>query len=155
MAVTTKTARDVINRALKDILVQESEADLEPDEYADALDALNDMMADIVGDGVVLNPVWTRATGLSFTLTVDEACIRGIQANLALELAPMFSRPITPELRNAADKGMRTLQRFGHAVIETRFPGTLPVGSGNYDNTFNDDHFYADQNDGILNGTIT
>ena len=36
---------DIIQTALKRVLVQASDAPLEPDEYQDALDSLNDLMA--------------------------------------------------------------------------------------------------------------
>jgi hypothetical protein len=154
MAVTTDTANDVIKGALQHILVQEDEATLEPSEFEDARRMLNKMMASFVGNGLTLVPAWTATTTGATVLTVDDACIEGIESLLALRLAPMFSRPVPPELRLMARDGYNTMLRFGHLVIETRFPGTLPVGSGNYDNTFNDDHFYPDNNDAILAGTV-
>ena len=43
-----------LQTALKRVLVQASDAPLEPDEYQDALDSLNDLMAAYEADGIRL-----------------------------------------------------------------------------------------------------
>jgi hypothetical protein len=147
------TVGDVAKRSLQLLLIQGDEAALEPSEYQDYITQLNYFMDDLAANGIDLS--WTSVTGVADTMPVVDGALRGIAACMAVDIAPEYGVTVTPELAKQATTGMETLRKLGMTQVETRFPSTLPVGSGNYDNTFNDDWFYPDSNDGIRNGTIT
>ena len=62
------TAGQVLKASLQKIIVQASEADLEPDEYSDAIFSMNNYMFDLDARGVHLG--YTQVTNLSDEITV-------------------------------------------------------------------------------------
>jgi hypothetical protein len=123
------TAAQVIKASLQRILAQASEADLEPDEYQDAIFALNNYMLDLDASGVTLG--FTEINNLGEEVTVPPGALRGIIANLAIEVAPDYNGQITPGLTRAASDGLRTMRKLGVGTPITSLPCTLPIGSGN------------------------
>ena len=143
------TAAQVIKASLQRILVQGSEADLEPDEYQDAVFALNNYMLDLDASGVALG--YTEVSSLADEITVPTGALRGIIANLAIEVSPDYNGSITPGLIRAADEGLRTMRKIGTGRPVSSYPCTLPIGSGNeYSNTYQNTHFYPCSEDEIL-----
>jgi hypothetical protein len=126
-----KTAADLASRSLKLILVEAADAPLEPDEYDDYYDALNDFMAALEADGVRLG--YTPVTNGADEVTVPPGAIRGIVANMAIEVAPDYGGKVSPALAQQAMAGMRTLERLGVHIGPTSLPDNLPRGTGNDD----------------------
>jgi hypothetical protein len=141
------TAAQVIKASLQRILVQASEAELEPDEYQDAIFTLNNMMLDWDASG--LNLGFTEIQSLGDEVTVPTGALRGIIANLAIEVSPDYNGQITQALANTASEGLRTIRKLAVAKPVTKFPCTLPMGSGNSQSVFND-NFYPCSEDEIL-----
>jgi hypothetical protein len=133
------TAGQVIKAALQRILVQASEADLEPDEYADAILALNVMMDSWRGDGIYLG--YTQVDNVADIVTVPPGAIRGVIANLAIEVAPDYSGKISPELVMQADMGLKVCRKLGQQIIPSQFPSNLPRGTGADDAEYDDTYF--------------
>jgi hypothetical protein len=125
------TALDLANRSLKLILVEAADSPLEADEYQDYYDALNDFMADLETRGVRLG--FTPVTGPADDITVPPGAIRGIVANMAIEVSPDYGGKVTQPLVLQAREGMRALRRIGQAPIRASYPPTLPTGTGNDD----------------------
>jgi hypothetical protein len=142
------TVAQVAKASLQRILVQTSEADLEPSEYQDFIFALNNYMLALDADGITLG--YTVVSDLGDTVTVPTGALRGIIANMAIEVAPDYSGIITDGLRLAADQGMKTMRLLGQHIVETEFPGNLPRGSGNYANNQYSSNFYQDLEADIL-----
>ena len=124
------TAGDVIRRALHHILVEAADSTLSPDEYQDGISILNSYMADMEGLGVRLG--YSTVCNVSDRVTVPEAAIRGIAANLAIDLAPQFGGRITNALVTQAAQGRKTLYRLGVNVGTSSLPSTLPIAANNY-----------------------
>jgi len=124
------TAGQVAEQALKLILVQAADAPLEADEYADLFVAMNNYMAAMEGDGIRLG--YTPVDSTNDILTVPPECIRGIVANVAIEVAPQFQGVIGPSIQRQAEDGWNTMYRIGAPAIRSRIPSTLPRGSGQY-----------------------
>lgn len=125
----TTTAGEVIQKALKRILVAAADAAPEPDEYADALDDLNNLMLNLESDNCRLG--WTVVDNVSDVLTVPRGAILPIINNLAVTVAPDYSAEIPPALAQAASMGMASLLRMGRQKVNLMYPSTLPLGSGN------------------------
>lgn len=122
------TVEKVTRQALQRILVQASEAEMQASEYQDAIDALNNMMAAWEANGIRLG--YTPVNSLSDTVTVAPGAIRGIIANLAVEVAPDYDGTVTPALATQAAAGLDTCRKLGRVSISSQFPSTLPRGSG-------------------------
>ncbi len=143
------TAARVLKTALQRILVQGSEADLEPDEYQDALFAMNTLLMAWDAEGIQLGYTWV--TDLGDDVTVPIGALRGVIANVAIEIAPDFEGQISTALAAAAVKGLRTIRLIGQTMPSMSFPGTLPIGSGNEGDTrYRSSHFYPELEDEIL-----
>lgn len=123
------TAGDVASRALKMILEEAADSPLEPDEYEDALDAMNSYMAALEGDGIRLG--YSRVCNVSDIVTIPDGAIRGLAANLAIELAPQFGGKVSATLMKQANEGMKTLLKYGVRVGQARYPNALPFGIAN------------------------
>jgi hypothetical protein len=123
------TAAQVLKAALQRILVQGSEAEFEPDEYQDAIFDMNNYMLDLDAKGIALG--YTFVSDLGDDITVPVGALRGVIANVAIEIAPDYNGTISPALVKAASDGLDTMRLLGTSIPTTRFPGTLPLGAGN------------------------
>lgn len=144
------TVAQVAKASLQRILVQASEADLEPDEYQDYIFALNNYMLALDAEGISLG--FTLVSNLGDEITVPTGALRGIIANMAIEVAPDYNGSISPGLIAAATSGMNAMRRLGQRIQTTRLPSTLPVGSGNEGGRVGryQQHFYPDLEAEIL-----
>ena len=144
------TAAKVLKAALQRILVQAAEADLEPDEYQDAVFAMNNLVQSWAAEGINLG--YTEILDLGDDVTVPVGALRGLIANVAIECAPDYNGTISPGLSNAAEQGMNAIRQIGQIIVSSRLPGNLPIGSGNEggETRLNNFHFYPDLEAEIL-----
>lgn len=143
------TVAQVAKASLQRILVQASEAALEPDEYQDFIFAMNNYMAQLDAQGIVLG--YTQVSNLADEVTVPTGALRGIIANMAIEVSPDYGGVISEGLVKAAREGMQTMRTIGSRMGQTYLPSTLPVGSGNEDDSYGfGGHFYPDREAEIL-----
>lgn len=101
-------------------------------------------------DGVSLG--YTEVSDLGDTITIPTTTLRGLIANMAVEVAPEYNGVVSSTLAQAALEGMKTMRLVGSIVVATELPSTLPIGSGNEGDcggTFNH-HFYPDLEAEIL-----
>lgn len=147
------TVAQVAKAALQRIVVQGSEAPLEASEYADFIDSLNNYMTSLDASGIDLG--YTVVTNISDTVTVPAGALRGIIANMAIEVAPDYGAQIPESLVVAARQGLETMRLLGQRIIASANPSTLPRGSGNYQNGWGTtDPFYPDLEADILADVI-
>lgn len=123
------TVAQVATASLKRILVQAADAPLEADEYQDYIFALNNFMLALDAEGITLG--YTVVSDLGDEVTVPAGALRGIIANMAIEVAPDYNGTVSPALANAAAEGMQVMRIIGQTVGATSYPSTLPIGSGN------------------------
>lgn len=144
------TAAQVLKAALQRILVQGSEAEFQPDEYQDAIFAMNNYMLDLDAKGVALG--YTVVSDLGDDITIPTGALRGLIANVAIEVSPDYNGTISPALVQAAQDGLSTMRLLGQSIPSMRFPGTLPVGSGNEGGRsgLHNQHFYPELEAEIL-----
>ena len=142
------TASDIARAGLQRILVEADEAPLTASEYADFYSAMNDYMASLEAQGVKLG--YTPVTGAADTVTVPAGALRGIIANVAIEVAPDYGGNVTPALMRQAQEGLQVMRQLGQQIITARFPGTLPMGSGSEQLSGWNSHYYMDQVSGRL-----
>ncbi len=142
------TAAQILKASLQKILVQASEADLEPDEYQDAIFTMNNLMLGLDADGIRLG--YTEVTNLADDVTIPTGALRGLIFNLAIDLAPEYDGQVTAALVAAAEAGMRTMEKLGVSMGASALPSTLPVGSGNYTDGDYTNRYYPDQEAEIL-----
>lgn len=143
------TAEQVLKSSLQRILVQASEAPLEQDEFGDAINDMNNYMFALDAEGVTLG--YTEITSLSDEVTIPIGALRGLIANLAIEISPDYGGIISEGLRKAAKQGMIAMENLGVSIGQSFLPATLPVGSGNEtEGASRSTHFYPDSEAEIL-----
>jgi hypothetical protein len=141
------TALDLASRSLKLILVEAADSPLEPDEYQDYYDALNDFMADLESRGVRLG--FTPVTNPADEITVPAGAIRGIVSNMAIEVAPDYGAQVPAALLQRAESGMNALRRIGQQPVRASYPPTLPRGTGNDDYPYSWHSHYDEDASGV------
>ena len=144
------TVAKIANASLKRILVAGDEADYEPSEYQDYIFALNNYMLALDAEGISLG--YTEVSDIGDEVTVPVGALRGIIANMAIEVAPDYNGQVSPGLMVAAKAGMDAMRKLGQRMPTSSYPSTLPIGSGNYDNGYIDP-FYPDAEAEILSET--
>jgi len=148
-------ADKAVKAALQELVVRGVEAPIEADEAQDAVLYMNLMMAQFAADGIALG--YTSVTDLGDEITIPDGALLPMIKNLAVSLATQFGVPVPNDLFLAARAGLNTMRNITVKVIPSRFPSTLPLGSGNEHDNFTDRHFYPDQQSQILteqSGTI-
>ena len=123
------TVAQLVKASLQRIVVQASEAEIEPDEAQDFIFALNNYMLSLDAEGIALG--FTEVADLGDEVTVPVGALRGIIANMAIEVAPDYNGQITAGLQVAAAQGMVAMRRLGQYIQTSKYPSTLSVGSGN------------------------
>jgi len=125
-----ETVRDIITDALEDLVVKADEAPIEASEAKTAIRILNRMMHQFASQGINLG--YTEVNSLDDEITVPLGAMDGIVANLAMRLAPKYlSSGVPAALALAAEEGYNTMLLIAVQPGYTRFPSTLPYGSGN------------------------
>lgn len=125
------TAVEVAQRALKRILVQADDAPLDASDYADFYDSMNAFMAALEGENCVLG--YTPVFDAADVITIPDSCIRGLVANMALEVSPDYGVSPAGDLREQARRGLRVMRHLGRPRIKTSYPAFLPIGAGQWD----------------------
>lgn len=102
------TARDIVTMALKDLSVVESGEEPAGGEATDGLDALNQMLASWIYDGIDLE---FENLSLSSIVPYPDDHIGPFRYNLAVRLAPQFEVQPSVFVVKLADDGYLQLQR--------------------------------------------
>lgn len=134
------TVTEIAKASLYQILAEGADSPLEADEYEDYLNSLNWFMSALEARNIKLG--FTTVTNLSDEVTVPPGAIRGIVANMAIEMAPMFGGTVTPALSEQARAGMKAMRKLGSKLRPAQLPVTLPRGSGNSQRDYNE-QFYT------------
>ena len=134
-------AGQVLKASLQRILVQASESQLEPSEFQDAIFDMNNFMLDLDAKGIALG--YTVVENLGDEITIPTGALRGLIANVAIEIAPDYNGTVSPALAKAAKEGLETMRLLGLRKPISEFPSTLPVGSGNEGLGFSVTRFYS------------
>ena len=144
-----ETGQSVVNDILQEILVQGSEQAIQAVDAQTAIRYMNRFMNALAAQGVSLG--YTNITSLADPITIPDGAIEGLISNTAIRLLATYD--ITPNqfLVVNAREGLAAMRQLGVTIGASRFPGTLPIGSGNeYEGGFNTGKFYPDEQDSIL-----
>lgn len=144
------TVEQVAKAALSRIIVQGSESQLEASEYADFMFAMNNFMAQLAASGINLG--YTEVDSIQDEVTIPTGALRGLIANMAIEIAPDYGATISDALSLAAANGAQTMRLLGQHIKPSKFPSTLPIGSGNESSGigFGNNRFYPESEASIL-----
>ena len=134
------TALQIVNAAAEKIGVKTSEIALEASDYQVIFDEMNDMLSEWADSNIT--PSFTDVSLSTDTVNIERDAIGAVKNNLAVRVAPVFGRQITPSLAAIA---MQTYNRLLASTVyigDVAYPDTLPAGSGN-DCYTEDNRFYT------------
>lgn len=142
------TVAQVAKASLQRILVQASESTLEQTEFSDFIFDMNNYMLALDAQGIKLG--YTVVTGLSDEVTIPLGALRGLIANMAIEVAPDYDGEVSGALVKAAADGMNAMLQLGVIVGKSEFSGNLPRGTGAANGSSAHHRYYEDQEAEIL-----
>jgi hypothetical protein len=138
------TGSDFVTDALDLIGYHAAETEIEPADMQLGINILNDYMAEIDESGAAFG--FTPLASEADEIRLRRGAHRAIKANLAGLLAVPFKRPISVELAASIKSANQALGRMTVKIGRVKVSGSLPVGSGNRDNLFNE-RFFPDKNE--------
>jgi hypothetical protein len=133
------TGADMVYGALRKLGVRTAESPIEDFEMSDGIETLNDMLSEWDGRGIKLG--FTPIDNSSDTIRVPRMAHDCIKSNLAIRLAPDYEKPVSAELAATAVSGTDSLL-ISTVHLEVDYPDTLPKGTGNYTEDFEDERFF-------------
>ena len=117
------TVQTKINRAFRLSGILAKGQTLDSDDSADALEALNDMLANWATDYGA--PVSSGGLALSDSFPYDSADERAIVYNLAMELYPEYGAPINPIVAGVAEETLNRIKARYMDVPDSIFDNAI------------------------------
>ena len=143
-----ETAGTIIIDALQEIMVAATEQPVQPVEMSNAMRYLNRMMASWEGEGIAIG--FTPILSSGDLVTIPATANEGVVFNLALKLAPQYDVLITPHQSKNAKEAKDSIRNLAIDVGSAHYQDTLPIGSGNEYQGYNEYHFYPGREAEIL-----
>lgn len=132
------------------ILERDAVLPLTDGEIEDYIFAMNNYMLGLDAENVTLG--YTIVSEREDDITIPGGTLRGLIANMAVELAPSYDAIVTPGLAQIALTGLKQMRLIGQSIGDSRYPYILPIGSGNEYDSGNLlwSHFYWEDEEVIL-----
>lgn len=134
------TVTEIISGSLKLLGVRAAESQVQPVEIQDGMESLNDMMNQLIVDGIDIG--FEAVEAVDEEVFVDDGAIGPIKALLAEYIDPEYAPTGGTRITPALAKRIRAAPTILRALVPTRatqFPDSLPTGSGNETNYYNPD----------------
>lgn len=144
-------ADQVVRAILQEIIVQESEQQIEAPEAQDAIFYMNNWMT--MQDALGVSVGYTVVTGLGDDITVPDGALMGLIMNVAIAVAGQFGAEVRSTTAAMADAGLKAMRKLSPGQKQMHHPCTLPLGSGNEEEGFDGfltNRFYPCPDDELL-----
>lgn len=152
------TAAESVRAILQEIIVQESEQDIQAPDAQDTISMMNKYMFMLDANGISLG--YTKVTDLGDSITIPEGAIMGMDMNVAMAIAGQFGADVRNTTAEMAKQGLAAMRKLAPGQRPMRHPSTLPLGSGNehrHHGGFLGRHFFPGESPELLteqNGSI-
>lgn len=146
------TKQSLVNRAFSNIGIASYVFDISPEEIQDAITRLDDMMAEWDGQGIRIGyrlPANEIPSDPADESNVPDFAVTAVTANLAIRIAPMFGKTVSPDIYAMAKKGFDALMIATINLIPMRYPNTMPLGQG-YKSRYLYNRFYHDHDRDVI-----
>ena len=134
------TAEDVVSDILQEITVQSPEQELPAVDFQTVVRYMNRFMASLDAMGTKLG--YTNVSNPSDHITIPAGAEEGLIFNMALKVATTYDIAVSGDLAMKARDSLNVMNVIGNPPPKSSYPSNLPIGSGNYQNTFNNFNFY-------------
>lgn len=127
------TKRQFVVEAYTELGMADYIFDLQPEQLVGACRRLDAMMAEWNGRGIQLNyilPTSPENTNLDDETNVPDWANEAVFLNLAVKLAPMHGKMVSPDTRASAKMAFSTAQARTSKDVEMQLPDGVPLGAG-------------------------
>ena len=124
------TLREIVQDAFEEIGVKTAEVTLTNDELQSGIRRFNDMMTAWADIGITT--AFDEVLNGDDTVDLDRSAIGAAKYNLAIRLAPSYQKVVSPALAALASGTIETLMASITDLSTIAYPDTLPMGSGNH-----------------------
>lgn len=128
------TRRDIIDGALAEIGYANYAFDMQAEQLEAVKRRLDTLFAAWNAMGLRLSypiPSSPENSELSEETAIPDSAWEAAITNLAVRIAPMFGKTVSPDTKRAAKTSLNTLMSLAAMPSEMQYPGTLPMGAGN------------------------
>lgn len=150
------TKREVVTNAFEEIGLANYVFDLQPEQLQAGLRRLDNMMATWNSRGLRLGyplPDSPGGSDLDEETNVTDEAIEAMVGNLAIRLAPLFGKTVSPDTKAAARSAYMALLSRRSQLLEKRIDvNAIPAGQGVKYWRFNSDPFLSEAERGITVG---
>lgn len=150
------TKREIVQNAFEEVGLASYAFDLQPEQYQAGLRRLDNMMATWNSRGLRIGyPLADSPAGsdLDQDATVTDEAIEAIVGNLAIRLAPMLGKTVSPDTKATARSAYMALLSRRSQTIEMQIDaGAIPAGQGTKCWRVNGDPFLAQEDRGLTVG---
>jgi hypothetical protein len=136
------TASTFINAAARSIRVKRTGVDLTDNQINDAIETMNDVMAELDSEGVKLG--YSIVLSATDEVTIPDWANAMLKTSLAIRLADDYGRPVSGVLAAKAANSFDAVLRRVVNIGPVSFPSTLPTGQGLGTNAYNRPNFFPD-----------
>jgi len=150
------TKREIVQNAFEEVGLASYAFDLQPEQFQAGLRRLDNMMATWNSRGLRIGyPLTDSPSGsdLDQDSNVTDEAIEAIVSNLAVRLAPMLGKTVSPDTKATARGAYMALLSRRSAILERRIDvNSIPAGAGTKYWRFNGDPFLMEEERGLTTG---
>ena len=150
------TKREIVQNAFEEVGLASYAFDLQPEQMQAGLRRLDNMMATWNSRGLRIGYPLADNPGdsdLDQDATVTDEAIEAIVSNLAVRLAPMMGKTVSPDTKATARSSYMALLSRRSAILERRIDvNSIPAGAGTKYWRFNGDPFLMEEERGLTVG---
>ena len=150
------TKRELVQNAFEEVGLASYAFDLQPEQFQAGLRRLDNMMATWNSRGLRIGyPLTDSPSGsdLDQDAGVTDEAIEAIVSNLAIRLAPMLGKTVSPDTKATARSAYMALLSRRTAILERLIDvNAVPAGAGTKYWRFNGDPFLQQEERGITVG---
>jgi hypothetical protein len=134
------TAQDIVSDILQEITVQSPEQSIESVDFQTVVRYINRFMSSLDAMGTKLG--YTLVSSPTDAITIPAGAEEGLIFNIALRLCTTYDITVSADLAMKARDSLNVMNIIGNPPPKSSYPGNMPIGSGNYQNTYNNFNFY-------------
>jgi hypothetical protein len=134
------TAQEIVSDILQEITVQAPEQSVLSVDFQTVIRYINRFMSSLDATGTKLG--YTLISNPSDAVTIPAGAEEGLIFNIALRLCTTYDIAVSQDLMMKAKDSLNIMNIIGNPPPKSSYPGNLPIGSGNYQNTYNNFKFY-------------
>jgi hypothetical protein len=134
------TAQEIVSDILQEITVQSPEQSVLSVDFQTVVRYMNRFMSSLDAMGTKLG--YTLVSSPADAITIPAGAEEGLIFNIALRLCTTYDIAVSADLVMKARDSLNIMNIIGNPPPKSSYPGNMPIGSGNYQNTYNNFNFY-------------